>query len=87
MEDILDRLLAEMLANRILCMRMWGYLASATDDEVQFVERQRKLTLESVEAWNLQGHRDPATLKAITKAAINAAWDEVLRNPPAGSPL
>jgi hypothetical protein len=87
MEPILDRLFAETLANRILCMRMWAYLAAESGDEAKFVERQRRLSLERVDTWELEGHHDPDTLRTMAKAAINAAWDEVGRNLPAGSPL
>ena len=87
MEPILDRLFAETLANRILCMRMWAYLAAESGDEAKFVERQRKLSLERVDSWQFDGHRDPEGLKQMAKAAINAAWDEVGRALPSGSPL
>lgn len=87
MEPILDRLFAEALANRILCMRMWAYLAAESGNEARFVERQRQLSLERVDAWKLEGHRDPDALKRMAKAAINAAWDEVRRGFPSGSPL
>jgi len=87
MDPIFDRFFAETLANRILCMRMWAYLASASGDEMQFVERQRKLSLERVDSWPIEGHPDPAGLRAMAKSAINAAWDEVVLNPAPGSPL
>jgi hypothetical protein len=87
MEPILDRLFAETLANRILCMRMWAYLAVESGDGARFVERQRQLSLERVDSWQFEGHRDPEALKRMAKAAINAAWDEVGKGFPSGSPL
>ncbi len=87
MDEILDRLFAEMVANRILCMRMWGYLASVSGDETQFVEHQRKMSLASVELWSIEGHRDPERVRTMARAAINAAWDGVIRNPSPQSPF
>lgn len=87
MEPILERLFAEALANRILCMRMWAYLALESGDGARFVERQRRLSLERVDSWPLEGLRDPEALKRMVKAAINAAWDEVVRDFPSGSPM
>jgi hypothetical protein len=87
MDEVLDRFLAETLANRSLCMRMWGYLASASDDRQRFIERQRRLSLESVDEWDIQEHSNPASIRSMAKAAINAAWDGVARDPAVGSPL
>src|SRR6266480_446750 len=86
MDEILDRLFAEMVSNRILCMRMWGYLASVSGDETQFVEHQRKMSLASVELWSIEGHRDPERVRTMARAAINAAWDGVIRIPSPQSP-
>ena len=86
-DPALDQLFAEMLANRILCMRMWGYIAMATGDEINFIARQLKMSLESVDAWTIEGHPDPDHLKRMAKTAINSAFDGIVTGRASGPPV
>jgi hypothetical protein len=91
-EDNLDQLYALYIANNILRMRMWSYVASIgakaegfTEDA--WIEKQRKMSLESVDLWSLQGHRNPERLRAIVKEQLNHSWSGMIKGRSSGSPL
>jgi hypothetical protein len=91
-EDNLDQLYALYVANNILCMRMWGYVASIGAKaegiaEPAFVERHRKMSLESVDLWKLQGHRNPERLRQMIKEQLNQSWSGMIAGPPSGTPI
>jgi hypothetical protein len=91
-EDNLDQLYALYVANNILCMRMWSYIASIgakaegfTEDA--WVEKQRKMSLESVELWGLEGHRNPERFRAMVKEQLNRSWGGMIKGRSSDSPL
>lgn len=91
-EDNLDELYALFVTNYILCMRMWGYLSSIASqaEGIQantWIERQRKMSLESADMWKLEGHRDPDALRKRIKQQLDIAWKGLTMGAPSGSPL
>jgi hypothetical protein len=80
----MDQLFAETLANRIICMRMWGNFAQlaaqAEGTNVEdFVQKNRLESLQSVDLWNFPGHKDPEGLKFKIKNAISIAFNGLVR--------
>jgi hypothetical protein len=91
-DDSLDQLYAEAMANRIISIRLWGYLAEVGAKaegvaKAKFLERHLKMSLESVDLWDVQGHRNPGGLKQMAKAAITGAFDGIVEGRSAGSRL
>ena len=91
-EDNLDQLYAETMANRIVIMRLWNYVAevAAKADGItkaKYLERQIQQSLESVDMWDIRGHRNPNGLKSMIKGAISAAFKGIVEGRSAGSPL
>jgi hypothetical protein len=91
-EDNLDQLYAETIANRIVIMRLWNYFAEVAakaegDTKAKYMERQLKQCLEAVDMWHLHGHRNPDNLKRMAKAAITGAFQGIVEGRSAGSPL
>jgi hypothetical protein len=91
-EDNLDELYALNVASVILCMRMWSYVTTAAakaggTTEREFIERQRKMSIESADLCNFVGHRDPDQLKQQVIAQINTAWNGIIMVGPSGSRL
>lgn len=87
LDDLFDQLFADNLALRILTMRMWGYFMVQAGNDKEFVARHKQMSLESVDAWKIAGHRDPEKLRRLAKETINGAFDSILRGKPATSPL
>lgn len=91
-EDNLDQLYALFIANSIMCSRMWAYLATvgATSEgipESAFLERHIKMSAESVDLWDLEGHPDPERIRRMAKEAIKSALGGIIRGASGGSPL
>jgi hypothetical protein len=91
-EDNLDQLYSLYIANTILCMRMWGYVAAAgakaeNSNESTFVEQHRKMSLESADLWKFEGHRNPEQLTQMVKDHLNVAWNGIIKGRPPESPL
>ncbi len=91
-EDNLDELYALFIANHILCMRMWGYLSSIASQaegiqQETWIERQRKMSLESVDMWKLESHRDPEALRRRVKQQLDIAWKGITMGAPSDSQL
>jgi hypothetical protein len=60
-------------------MRMWGYFSSiaATAEGINqatWIERQRKMSIESADLWKFEGHRDPEGLRRRIKQQLDVAW-------------
>lgn len=85
--ESLDRLYAENLAMRIIAMRMWGYLAIASKADAQFVANQKRMSLESVRAYEISGHADPEKIKRIAGELISDAFDGIIHGKPSSVPL
>jgi hypothetical protein len=78
-EDSIDQLIAEIMANRIILMRLWAYFATlaSASEAVSFesyVERQCKESIESVEYLQLDGHPNAEGLRKIVRDAISVAF-------------
>ncbi|MGA3309836.1 MAG: hypothetical protein ABSD08_14650 [Xanthobacteraceae bacterium] len=91
-EDNLDQLYALYVANNILCMRMWGYVASIGAkaegfSEQAWIEKHRKMSLESADLWKLEGHRNPNRLRQMIKEQLNQSWSAIIKGPPSGTPI
>jgi hypothetical protein len=91
-EDNLDQLYALYLANAIMSARMWGYFASLASKaegktEDAFLDRQIQMCNESVDAWGLEGHRDPERVRQMAKDAIRSAFTGIIRGPSSESEL
>jgi hypothetical protein len=91
-EDNLDQLYALYIANNILCMRMWAYVASIGAkaegfSERAWIERHRKMSLESADIWKLEGHRNPERLRQMIKEQLNQSWSGMVKGPPSGTPI
>jgi hypothetical protein len=91
-EDNLDHLYALYVANNILCMRMWSYVASLGAkaegfSEEAWIERHRKMSLESARMWKMEGHRDPNKLHQMVEDQINRSWSGMVKGPPSGTPM
>jgi hypothetical protein len=89
-EDNLDQLYALFIANNILCMRMWGYMTSVAAktegiDVQVYIEKHRKMSLESADIWKLEGHRNPERLRQMVKDQLNQSWNGMIMGPPVGT--
>ena len=72
-EDNLDQLYALYIANNIMTARLWQYLASISAQheglsEIDFLRKHLKLSIESVDRFELRGHRSPEYLRNGQKA-------------------
>lgn len=79
-EDNLDQLYALYIANNIMTARLWQYLAGVNAQmegktESAFLERQLKMSIESVDLWKLAGHRNPTRLRQMAKDALKSAFE------------
>jgi len=91
-EDNLDELYALYGTNTILCMRMWSYVATAGAKqegvtETDFVERHRKMSIQSADLWKFEGHRNPEQLRQRIKNQLNDAWNGIIKGAPSGAHL
>jgi hypothetical protein len=91
-EDNLDQLYALYVANHILCMRLWGYMADVAAkaegiDVAAYIERHRKMSIESADMWKIEGHRNPERLREMIKQSINMSWKAIVSGAPSGSRL
>jgi hypothetical protein len=87
-----DQLYALFATNNILCMRMWAYMASIfakTEgvDVEAYIERQRKMSIESADLWKIEGHQDPERIRQIIKAQLNNSWHGIILGATSGSQL
>jgi hypothetical protein len=89
-DDTIDQCYALFVANNILCMRMWGYMsvvfakAEGTDAKA-YIEKHRKMSLQSADMWKLEGHRNPDKLRQMVRDQLNLSWDGITMGLPSGS--
>ena len=82
----MDQLFAESMANRIICMRIWGYFCQLAAEKEginldEYVQKQRLESLQSADLWNFPGHRDSDGIKERIKTAINVAFNNLVQHP------
>jgi hypothetical protein len=78
LHETLNTLYAENLALRILTMRMWGYFAQQSASSTEYLDRQKQMALESLEMYEISGHRDPNKIKQLAAQTITQAFDRLV---------
>ncbi len=70
-----DRLYAEILANRILLLQVFGQMAARPEGLQTWSEQQRSLALQSIDLSGFKGYHDPEKIKQMTREAVNFVID------------
>jgi hypothetical protein len=83
-EDNLDQLYALFISNNIMCSRLWDYLAdlsvkSEGITEAAFLARQAKMSIASVDLWDLRGHHNPDRIRQMAKAVITNSFKSSIK--------
>ena len=76
---------SELLATRIIAIRLWGFLAGMSG-EPDYLARQCKQCIESLQMWTAQGPGSEA-IKKRAEASIRAAFAGLVAGKPSGSRL
>jgi hypothetical protein len=70
-----DRLYAEILANRILLLQVFGQIAERPESMKCWSEQQRAMALQSIDLSGFKGYHDPEKIKQMTREAVNFVID------------
>ena len=70
-----DRLYAEILANRILLLQVFGQMADRPESMKAWSEQQRAMALQSIDLSGFKGYHDPEKIKSMTRDAVNFVID------------
>jgi hypothetical protein len=70
-----DRLYAEVLANRILLLQVFGQLAEHPENIRAWSEQQRVMALQSIDLSGFKGYHNPEKIKQMTREAVNFVID------------
>ncbi|MHB8285122.1 MAG: hypothetical protein ACYDD1_10640 [Caulobacteraceae bacterium] len=70
-----DRLYAEVLANRILLLQVFGQMADRPESLKTWSEQQRSMALQSIDLSGFKGYHNPEKIKQMTREAVNFVID------------
>jgi len=84
LNENIEQLRAMTIANAIMTTRMWGYLSglAAMAENINpdaWIDRQRKMSLESADLWQVQDYPNPDALRDAVKEALNTMWGSIIR--------
>jgi hypothetical protein len=84
LNETIEQQRAMIIANAIMTTRMWGYLSglAAMAENINpdaWIDRQRKMSLESADRWEVQNYPNPDALRDAVKQALNIMWGSIIR--------
>ena len=89
-EDNLDELYALFIANSVMSARMWGYfsaLAAQSEgiSQTEFLDRQARMSVQSVDLWDLGQNTRAPKIKQRAKDAVKEAFRGIIQGAMPGS--